>query len=316
MTQEVSADRGTLTYTYDAAGNVTRRTDGLGRVTEYEWDALNRPTAIKYRPSVGAVISETVTYVWDSGPACYFGQGRVCRVIDAGGTTDYLYSQSGHLEREQRTESGVIAQTEFWKDGQGRTLNSTDAANLRAFPTRIGGGEIFWLDFEDGRSGDWLSLSVTLHTYDAAGQVTGAVFGSWGAELGYFRAYDLDGHLTESVLASYVPAMDASWVSIYAPVGGSVEVAVTMGPDEVLGTLLMCRDPYLHPSCDGEHRLGEVAVEGGGTYALRSLDSLPTGVYSVGVRFLPGPPFAEHDLIPRPIFIGIPPTSLVDDLLH
>jgi YD repeat-containing protein len=317
VTEEVSADRGTLTYTYDAAGNVTRRTDGVDRVTEYEWDALNRPTVIRYRPGAGAAISETVTYVWDSGPACAYGKGRLCRVIDAGGTTDYSYSLFGHLESERRTEAGMASQAVYWKDAQGRTMSTADAAGFRVFPTRTGDGNIAWLDLEDSQTGEWLSSSITLHTYDAAGQITGASFGVRGSnELGYFRAYDLDGRPTESVLASYVPAMGATWVSIYAPVGESVEVSVTLGPEEVRGTLLMCRHSYYSP-CDGEDILGQVSVDGAGTYALQSIDGLALGIHSASVRFVGAPPFSDRYLpAQRPIFIGVPPTSLVDDLLH
>jgi YD repeat-containing protein len=317
VTQEVNADRGTLTYTYDAAGNVTQRTDGLGRVTEYDWDALNRPTAIKYRPSVGAAISETVTYIWDSGPMCAYGKGRLCRVIDAGGTTDYSYSLFGHFESERRTEAGTASQAVYWKDAQGHIMSTADAAGFRVFPTRTGDGNIAWLDLEDSQTGEWLPSTMTLHTYDAAGQITGAVFGPWGGQLGYFHTYDLDGRPTERVLASYVPVMGATWVSIYAPVGESVEVSVTLRPDEIRGTLLMCRDANHNDPCEGEALLGQVPVDGAGTYVLQSFDWLALGIHNASVRFVGAPPFTSRYLpAQRPIFIGIPPTSLVDDLLH
>jgi hypothetical protein len=158
---------------------------------------------------------------------------------------------------------------------------------------------------------------MTLHTYDAAGQITGAVFGPWGGQLGYFHTYDLDGRPTERVLASYVPVMGATWVSIYAPVGESVEVSVTLRPDEIRGTLLMCRDANHNDPCEGEALLGQVSVDGAGTYALQSIDGLALGIHSASLRFVGAPPFTNRYLpAQRPIFIGIPPTSLVDDLLH
>ncbi|MDF5861632.1 RHS repeat protein [Pseudomonas aeruginosa] len=42
MTRLVSPDSGTTTFEHDAAGNVIRRTDARGAVTEYRYDALNR----------------------------------------------------------------------------------------------------------------------------------------------------------------------------------------------------------------------------------------------------------------------------------
>ncbi len=42
--QEVSADRGTIDYTYDTAGNLKTVIDARGVKHTYTWDAINRPT--------------------------------------------------------------------------------------------------------------------------------------------------------------------------------------------------------------------------------------------------------------------------------
>lgn len=314
--QERSSDRGTLTYTYDEAGNVTRRTDDLQRVTEYDWDALDRPVEIRYFPPSASEPGEVVRYTWDTG--CVYGRGRLCRVTDGSGTTDYGYSALGGVAvSERRNEGGSVAMGEFFRDAQGRVLYTTDATGFRAYPTRTGDGNIAWLDFEDGRTGDFLPATVTFHTYDGAGQITGARLGEWGSELGFYSAYDLDGRTTESILSVNLPTMTANWTLIYAPVGESVEASVTLGPEEVRGTLLMCRYANHNMPCEGGNLLGQIEVNGGGDYALRSSDALPLGIHSASVRFIGTAPFTNrYLLVQRPIFIGVPPTSLVDDLLH
>lgn len=45
---ETSPDIGTLRYTRDSAGRVTRTEDARGQITQITRDALGRPTEIRY----------------------------------------------------------------------------------------------------------------------------------------------------------------------------------------------------------------------------------------------------------------------------
>lgn len=108
QTQEISPDRGTLTYAYDAAGNRTSKTDARGIMTRYTYDALNRLTAVNYPTA-----SLNVSFTYDQGQ---YGKGRLTRMQDNTGTTDYAYDAQGNLTRETLTASGRTWVTSYFHD--------------------------------------------------------------------------------------------------------------------------------------------------------------------------------------------------------
>jgi hypothetical protein len=79
---------------------------------------------------------------------------------------------------------------------------------------------------------------------------------------------------------------------------------------------MMCRD-YDYAPCQGDQLLGALQIEEGGTHVLRSAETVPLGIYTARLRFEPRPPFkARFDFPNQRIFIGIPPSQLMDDLLQ
>lgn len=314
-TQELSPDRGTLTYTHDAAGNVTQRTDGVGRVTGYTWDALNRPLTLSYRPSAGGAVSETVTYTWDASAGCSHGIGRLCAVSDGAGSTTYSYNDKGHLVSATRVEAGQTHVTQYVRDLSGQVLSWVDPASSQFSAWRALDGQIRWQTVQ--RPGQSALSIADLLGYDAAGSLTDSVMGAQSGSsewLGISRQYDADGRLADSLLAQISPSLSTNWTRIYAVPGESVEVSVTIGPVEARGTLVMCATSG---PCAPQHVLGSLEIDAGGTYALQSLAALPLGIYNARVRFEPAPPFkSASDAGSRPVFIGVPPSQLIDDLLQ
>lgn len=314
-TQELSPDRGTLTYTHDAAGNVTQRTDGVGRVTGYTWDALNRPLTLSYRPSAGGAVSETVTYTWDASAGCSHGIGRLCAVSDGAGSTTYSYNDKGHLVSATRVEAGQTHVTQYVRDLSGQVLSWVDPASSQFSAWRALDGQIRWQTVQ--RPGQSALSIADLLGYDAAGSLTDSVMGAQSGSsewLGISRQYDADGRLADSLLAQISPSLSTNWTRTYAVPGESVEVSVTIGPVEARGTLVMCATSG---PCAPQHVLGSLEIDAGGTYALQSLAALPLGIYNARVRFEPAPPFkSASDAGSRPVFIGVPPSQLIDDLLQ
>jgi YD repeat-containing protein len=317
VTQEISPDRGTLTYTYDGAGNLTRRTDGLGRVADYTWDALNRPTSITYRPSVGATPTETVTYTWDSAAGCNLGIGRLCIVADGSGSTLYSYNSKGHLVQESRTEGGSTHHSQYVRDLAGETLQWVDPTASQFNSWRQSDGHVRWLNVQ--RPGASTQSIAGVLAYDAAGMLSDSVMAAASGSLswlGISRQFNADGQLVDSLLAQISPSWSHTWMRTYAPVGEGVEVSITIGPAEARGTLMMCRD-YDYAPCQGDQLLGALQIEEGGTHVLRSAETVPLGIYTARLRFEPRPPFkARFDFPNQRIFIGIPPSQLMDDLLQ
>lgn len=95
-----SLDTGTTTYTYDSAGNRKTQTDARGITTTYGYDALNRLTSIAYSDG-----STGVTYKYDTAgridcPGLLdtaYAKGRLSRMTDASGYTQYCYDRFGNL---------------------------------------------------------------------------------------------------------------------------------------------------------------------------------------------------------------------------
>jgi RHS repeat-associated protein len=107
LTQLSSPDTGTTTYTYDSAGNRQTQTDARGQTSTYSYDALNRLTGIAY-----ATPSLNVAYTYDATQAtCVTGEafsiGRLTRLSDVSGTTQYCYDRFGNLVRKVQTTNGI-----------------------------------------------------------------------------------------------------------------------------------------------------------------------------------------------------------------
>jgi RHS repeat-associated protein len=114
LRQIVSPDSGTSTYTYDSAGNRATQTDARGVVTIYSHDELNRLTSITYPGNPGFDV--TLQYDVPAAEAeCGTTPqlGRLSRMVDASGTTDYCYDIRGNLLA--RRVSAELAVTMQWR---------------------------------------------------------------------------------------------------------------------------------------------------------------------------------------------------------
>jgi RHS repeat-associated protein len=130
LTKLTSPDTGTTTYTYDSAGNRATQTDARNIKTTYSYDALNRLTKVAYPTS-----SLNVTYTYDvSQTACASGEtyavGRLARMQDASGSTDYCYDRFGDLVRKVQTTNGkvFVLRYAYTKAGQLSRLTYPDGA--------------------------------------------------------------------------------------------------------------------------------------------------------------------------------------------
>lgn len=155
LTQLASPDTGTTLYTYDSAGNRKTQTDARGIVSTYSYDALNRLTGIAYPTS-----SLNVGYIYDTAnPVCIAGEtfaiGRLTKMTDSSGDTQYCYDRFGNLTRKVQTTNAKVftlryaytlagqlqaitypdgAIVDYVRDGQGRIteVGATPAGGVRA----------------------------------------------------------------------------------------------------------------------------------------------------------------------------------------
>ncbi|WP_295958707.1 RHS repeat-associated core domain-containing protein, partial [uncultured Xanthomonas sp.] len=130
LTKLTSPDTGSTTYTYDSAGNRATQTDARNIKTSYGYDALNRLTQVTYPTT-----SLNVGYTYDvSQTSCAsgetFGVGRLTRMQDGSGSTDYCYDRYGDLVRKVQTTNGkvFVVRYAYTKAGQLSRLTYPDGA--------------------------------------------------------------------------------------------------------------------------------------------------------------------------------------------
>ena len=106
LKQLESPDTGITSYTYDSAGNRQTQTDARGVTATYGYDALNRLASIAYPDT-----SLNVGYSYDTAAtACPAGEtfaaGRLSRITDGSGSTQYCYDRFGQMVRKVQTTAG------------------------------------------------------------------------------------------------------------------------------------------------------------------------------------------------------------------
>lgn len=130
LVQLSSPDTGVTTYTYDSAGNRKTQTDARGITATYSYDALNRLTGIAYPTS-----SLDVAYLYDTvNAACTadesFAIGRLARMTDGSGETQYCYDRFGNLTRKRQITNGQTFELRYAYTlaGQVRAITYPDGA--------------------------------------------------------------------------------------------------------------------------------------------------------------------------------------------
>jgi RHS repeat-associated protein len=153
-----NVESGLITYSYDANGNVTSKTDARGVTITYDpsdrrIDALNRVTKKTYSNGQTAV-----TYSYDQGAD---GIGHLTGVTDPAGSASYTYDAMGRISNEQRTIAGVTkslgytynldssistvtypsgAVVTYTQDSAGRALSAVDIGNSTNYATHASYG--------------------------------------------------------------------------------------------------------------------------------------------------------------------------------
>jgi RHS repeat-associated protein len=100
QTRVTSPDTGTTFRRYNAAGKPVSVTDALGVTATTSYDALDRVTAIQY----AAMPWDQFTY--DQTASGNKGIGRLTRMLDVTGTTQWFYDTRGHVIAKTQANGG------------------------------------------------------------------------------------------------------------------------------------------------------------------------------------------------------------------
>ncbi|PJZ53960.1 hypothetical protein CH380_08160 [Leptospira adleri] len=93
QTQIKNPNTGTVQYVYDAVGNLIEQRYGNGSTVEFQYDSLGRVTLVRGTAANGE--TETQVYEYDD-PNVPNGKGRLTKVTDALGTTEFGYDERGN----------------------------------------------------------------------------------------------------------------------------------------------------------------------------------------------------------------------------
>lgn len=167
-------DMGVWLYEYDSVGNLTKQTDTKGQILTFTYDSLNRLVNKKANGSTLA------TYTYDSGTN---GIGRLAKVTDKSGSTEFFYDNLGREIKSVKTVSGSGSFTiERAYDSLGRllTLKYPDGEVIKYSYNPQG------IAIVTNTSG---KIYISNIDYSPTGQILKIQYGN-GAETNY--AYDLN----------------------------------------------------------------------------------------------------------------------------
>ncbi|MFA5038840.1 MAG: RHS repeat-associated core domain-containing protein [Candidatus Omnitrophota bacterium] len=100
-------DMGIWLYEYDLLGNLTKQIDANGGILNFEYDELNR----LIKKSVASSMHGLVEYFYDEvGKENCFG--RLSKIMDDSGSTEFFYDKSGREIKSIKTVSGQVYQVQ------------------------------------------------------------------------------------------------------------------------------------------------------------------------------------------------------------
>jgi RHS repeat-associated protein len=181
-----SPDTGVTSYTPDAAGNVVSQTDARGVVRNSTYDVANRLKTVSYVGSAGL----NTTFVYDMvNPSCAAGEtfalGRLTRMTDASGSTDYCYNRFGQRVRKVQTNNGVVQTTRYGYSLGGHLVSMVYPSGMQLTYGRNAAGQISSVTVTP--VGGIATNVITSTSYLPFGPVTSLVYGSGRTQT---RAYD------------------------------------------------------------------------------------------------------------------------------
>ena len=227
VTLETFADGTQESFTYDASGDLLSTTDSTG-TTKYTYNSADELASVTYPTG------ESLSYSYGAG-------GRLTKLVDAtsGFTVNYSYNSAGQLQ--SLTDAGGATLVSYTYDADGRLAEQQNAnGTYTTYAYDADGNLLHLINYGPGgviqSSFDYtyndLNEPITEATldgawtygYDAAGQLTHAVFASTNPavssqDLTY--VYDAAGNRTQTIVDGVTTSYTTNNRNEYTTVGGT-----------------------------------------------------------------------------------------------
>jgi RHS repeat-associated protein len=210
-------ESGTITYSYDADGNLLQKTspapNQTGTATQtvsYCYDELHRVTGKGYGAQSCPLSTPVVTYGYDSGTNAI---GKLTSLTDQAGTASYTYDILGRLTAETRTLTGAnnaaISKNLSYSYNLNGSLKSLTypSGNVVTYTPDSAGRTLSAID-----SGNGINY-VTSATYGPDSALTGFVSGNSGTFAGITNAFSYNKRLQPLAMSAAAPSQTVFSIS-------------------------------------------------------------------------------------------------------
>ncbi|WP_232099170.1 RHS repeat-associated core domain-containing protein [Xanthomonas euroxanthea] len=245
-----SPDTGVTSYTYDSAGNRATQTDARGITSTYGYDALNRVLSISYPTT-----AFNVSYTYDvTQSVCASGEtftvGRLAKLQDGSGTTQYCYNRFGEVVRKVQTVNGkvLVVRYDYTPSGRLRSMVYPDGTTVDYVRNAQGQTTEVGVTAQGGSRQRLLSEA----TYYPFGPSAGWTYGN-GRKLA--RMYDQD-YRPQSIQDSHTGGLEIGFG--FDPVGDLTDLTPAGNPTpelqltyDALGRLTALKDGSTGTVIDG-----------------------------------------------------------------
>ncbi|HET6843359.1 MAG TPA: RHS repeat-associated core domain-containing protein [Candidatus Angelobacter sp.] len=259
-------ESGTISYVYDANGNVLQKTspapNQTGTATQiicYSYDALNRVTSKAYSAqscTSGQLPSGTVaavSYTYDAGTN---GIGHLTSLTDQAGSGSYSYDLLGRLSSETRVINGITKNLRYAYNLDGSIASVTYPSGSTVNYTPDSAGQVLSA-VDTGHSINY----VTGAAYGPDGQITDFISGQSPSFTGIVNSLSYNQRLQPVNIAAVSPSDPSPATSATASVtiNGVLRNSSLAGPDAgtvslTVGSFVatVCFGNSTNPACSGQ----------------------------------------------------------------
>ncbi|HBU69586.1 MAG TPA: hypothetical protein DEE98_04295 [Elusimicrobia bacterium] len=263
---------GSWYYSYDLNGNLISQMDANLQISTMTYDRLNRVISKTYPDQ------KNIIYGYDA-PGYGYSAGRLTKVNDLSGSTEFFYDKAGRNISKKRVIDGGVYVTSNTYDGLGRELSlaypdndrvyfAYDGAALRsAANDEAGTLKYATFDYDTALHGKLLKTTYgnnvfTDYTYNPLTQRLGTLKTNGGALQNLAYTYDSVGNITEINCADPAQAQNFAYDDLSRLVNANGAYGIKIYEYDSVGNIIYNPDTKAMAGAWGfEEPSGEIALD-------------------------------------------------------